>query len=132
MKQVLIGALMLTSMAFAQKREGQQPMNAEDRVEKMTERMSAELQLSDDQKKQVKELLAKQSEARKADMEERRAKMREKMEERKAFKAEMDKILTPEQKEKWEAIKKENREKIQEKRGEMQQKREKKKEGKQK
>ena len=78
MEQVLIGVLMLTSMAFAQKREGQQPMNAEVRVEKMTERMSAELQLSDDQKKQVKELLAKQSEARKADMEERRAKMREK------------------------------------------------------
>ena len=51
---------------------------------------------------------------------------------RKAFKAEMDKILTPEQQEKWEAMKKENREKMREKRGEMQQKREKNKEGKQK
>lgn len=128
MRVLLIGVLMLTSLASAQKRDTQkQGINSEVRVEKMTERMAGELQLTEEQKKQVKELLAKQAEARKVDMEERRAKMRQRMEERKAFKAEMDKILTPEQQEKWETMKKENREKMQEKRGEMQQKREKKK-----
>jgi Spy/CpxP family protein refolding chaperone len=122
-KLIMIAAIftMTFAGAFAQRGQGSQqkePMTPEQRAEKMTMKMTEELGLSEDQKQKIYQINlenAQKREAQRAAMEEERKANRSEMQaQAKAQNEQIEAILTPEQKTKWEEVKKENRKEIRE------------------
>lgn len=122
-KLIMIAAIFMMTYAgaFAQRGQGSQqkePMTPEQRAEKMTMKMTEELGLSEDQKQKIYKINLENSqkrEAQRAAMEqERKANRSEMQAQAKAQNEQIEAILTPEQKTKWEEVKKENRKEIRE------------------
>jgi len=143
-KLILALALVVGLTTLAQEKRG--PIGAgdkltpEQRTEKHLEKMTKDLSLNETQKNQIKELLVKGADERKAHQEERKERkangVKPTVEEREAFKAkmeekrdfmnaEMKKILTPEQFVKWEEKKEDRKEKVAKKMEERNKKRKK-------
>jgi Spy/CpxP family protein refolding chaperone len=128
MKKLLIIAAIFTMTfagAFAQRGQGgprggqqKESMTPEQRAERMTNKMTEELGLSEDQKQKIYQINLENAEKRQvqreAMVEERKAKREEMQAQTKAQNEQIEAILTPEQKTKWEEVKKENRKEIRE------------------
>ena len=119
MKKLVVIVLVLAGLTtFAQgKKEGKmgkpkvEKLSVEQKVAQKVERMKADLNLNEKQVAEVKILVEKevaQKEAKREKIKAVREEMRPTKEEREAMKAEMKRILTPE---KFEKLKKENKEK---------------------
>ena len=111
MKKWIIGAALLvfsTLQLSAQQGKREQP-NPEERAKKMTEKMATELALSEEQKSQILALNMDQAKKRQAEMDKEAAERKAKQEEMKAHKEKINKVLTEEQRTKWEEIKLEQR-----------------------
>ncbi|UZD21453.1 DUF4890 domain-containing protein [Algoriphagus halophytocola] len=107
--------VMISLGTMAQKRGGDRP-SPEQRAKMSTEKMAEQLQLSEEQQKQILEInleYAKKREAemaeRKAEAEERRAQMQAMRAEMKAQDEEIQLVLTEEQRAQWIALKEELR-----------------------
>ncbi len=113
MKKWIIGAALLafTSLQLAAQQERKPQPNPEERAKKATERMATELDLSEEQKNQILALNLDQAKKRQAEMEQKAAERKARMEEMKTHREQIDAILTEEQRSKWEEIKMEQREK---------------------
>lgn len=114
--------------AFAQRGQdnrkgGQQKemQTSEQRAEKITAKMTEELGLSEDQKQKIHQInlenAQKRQVQREAMQEEQKAKRTAMQAQNKVQNEQIEAILTPEQKIKWEEVKKENRKEIQERSG---------------
>lgn len=131
MKTIIVTvALVFTSLTFAQKGEmKRERMKPEEKIEKQLEKMTSELNLTDEQQQKIKPLLEAQSKNREAKKEEMkdlkangeklspedRLKMREEMKENQSeMKNNLAKILSAEQMEKWENHQNERKEKMKE------------------
>jgi Spy/CpxP family protein refolding chaperone len=128
MKKLLMIAAIFTMTfagAFAQRGQGgpkggqqKESLTPEQRAERITTKMTEELGLTEDQKKKVYQINlenAQKREVQRAAMEEeRKAKRTEMQAQAKAQNEQIEAILTPEQKTKWEEVKKENRKEIRE------------------
>lgn len=131
MKKLLMIAALFTltiAGAFAQRgqggsKEGQpkESLTPEQRADKMTNRMTEELGLSEDQKQKIYKINldnAQKREAQRAAMEEdRKAKRAEMQAQNQVQNEQIEAVLTPDQKTKWQEVKKENRKEIQERSG---------------
>ena len=131
-KLVFVMTLLVSFGVSAQdKREKMKNAAPEERVEMRTAKLSEKLNLDENQKKKVKEILAAQQkenmvareemkaerEKMRAEREKARAEMKETMKkEHEELKAKLKPILTEEQFKKWEAMQKENIEKLKENR----------------
>lgn len=134
MKKLVVIALMLSGLTtFAQeKKEGKQgkpdgeKWSVEQKVDEKVKRIASDLNLNEKQVAEIKELLQKeiaQKEENRAKIKAIREEMRPTKEEREAMKAEMKRVLTPEQFEKFVAIQKEKKNKLKEERKERKEKR---------
>jgi periplasmic protein CpxP/Spy len=135
MKKVFLAALLLVSLTtFAQeerkagsKRAEMEKMTPEQRGELRLKRVTAMLNLTEKQQKEIAPILAEQQQKRekavsdfkamkekgtKPSAEERAAKVKQREEDQKAMTDKLQKILTPDQMKKWEDIKSENKEKM--------------------
>lgn len=129
MKKLLIAIVMLGALtSFAQERKmDQDKLTPEQRVELQVKKMTLDLDLNDKQQKDIKKLLTEQAKKReegkakreaakkvgtKPTSEERFAMKSKMMDEQIAFKAEMKKILSEKQMEKWEEHKEDRMEKM--------------------
>jgi periplasmic protein CpxP/Spy len=126
-KLIMIAAIFMMTYAgaFAQRGQdnrkgGQQKemQTPEQRAEKMTMKMTEELGLSEDQKQKIYQInlenAQKRQEQRESMQVEREAKRAEMQAKAKAQNDQIEAILTPEQKTKWEEVKMENRKEIRE------------------
>ena len=120
-KLVFVMTLLVSFGVSAQdKREKMKNATPEERVEMRTAKLSEKLNLDENQKKKVKEILATQQkenmvarEEMKAEREKMRAEMKETMKkEHEELKAKLKPVLTEEQFKKWEAMQKENADKV--------------------
>ena len=120
-KLVFVMTLLVSFGVSAQdKREKMKNATPEERVEMRTAKLSEKLNLDENQKKKVKEILATQQkenmvarEEMKAEREKMRAEMKETMKkEHEELKAKLKPVLTKEQFKKWEAMQKENVDKV--------------------
>ncbi len=114
---LLIGNGLSAQTESAKPQNGaRKPMTAEERAMKRTDKQKAELGLSDDQYKKVLELNRKQAkdmESMRTDAKEEHEKRAEKMKAKESdHEAEMSKILTPEQYQKFKANKENRRDKM--------------------
>lgn len=98
---MLCGMLLMTASLYAQDRK--RPSN-EERAKMRAERIAEQLTLSEEQKAQVYDLQLKQAEISKKMRTERRKQMAEMRENHKAYQAEFNQILSPEQQEKWTSL----------------------------
>jgi Spy/CpxP family protein refolding chaperone len=126
MKKLVVIALMLFSglTTFAQeKKEGKpgkpdgEKWSVEQKVAEKVKRIATDLNLNEKQVAEIKELLQKeiaQKEEKRAKIKAIREEMRPTKEERESMKAEMKRILTPEQFEKFVTIQKEKKNKLKE------------------
>lgn len=110
MKKFLLVVALISFVSWGteaqQQRRSRESASPEKVAERITEQMSKELTLSEEQKKEVYALHLENTQKRR---EERRL-MRERLKaQEEASQEKLDAILTPEQKEKWEARKKEFR-----------------------
>ena len=115
-KPILVVASALVFSLFtlnlsAQNQEKRKELTPEQRTEHRLERMKKDLSLTDEQSAKAKEIVLAQEKARDAE----NKKMREN---HKKLNDDLDKILTPEQREKREVMMKERREKMKEQRHE--------------
>ncbi|ERM84112.1 hypothetical protein P872_00965 [Rhodonellum psychrophilum GCM71 = DSM 17998] len=116
-RTLLIAAIFsLTIFAVSAQRGHQKTMQSpEERAEKMTSKMTEQLELSEDQKKQIYQINLENATKRQAEMEARKEEMQAKrtamMEKNKDQQEQIEAVLTPEQKTKWMELKDENREK---------------------
>jgi Spy/CpxP family protein refolding chaperone len=108
---VLVGATFVQAQA---QRRGNQEVNPEQLAERMTERMAEKLNLTDQQKEQVHALHLEEAQKRKANLEARKETMESMKAEREAYREKIAAVLTPEQKEAWESLQAENRERMRE------------------
>ena len=112
---VLIASVFLLSFftlnLSAQDQEKRKQLTPEQRTEHRLERMKKDLSLTDEQSAKAKEVIIAQEKAR--DVENKQLR-----ESHKKLSDDLDKILTPEQREKREAMMKERREKMKEERHE--------------
>lgn len=112
---VLIASVFLLSLftlnLSAQDQEKRKQLTPEQRTEHRLERMKKDLSLTDEQSAKAKEVIIEQEKAR--DVENKQLR-----ESHKKLSDDLDKILTPEQREKREAMMKERREKMKEERHE--------------
>jgi protein CpxP len=124
MKNVILAiSLMLVTLTFAQKSETKgERGSSQEMVEKRLGKLKAELNLTDDQMKQIKPIMEARVEKMKSKKESQQAEKAEKKAQREAMKEEMKaddekmkKILTPEQYEKWKALRNDDKEKMKEK-----------------
>jgi periplasmic protein CpxP/Spy len=118
MKKLLMIAAILTLSfsAFAQRGQQREMSTPEQRAERMTTRMAEQLELTEDQKKEIYKINVENAqkrqvemEARRAEMEVRRAEMKSQIE---SQKGQIEAILTPEQKEKWEEVRAETQKRM--------------------
>ncbi|MBD3629580.1 DUF4890 domain-containing protein [Cyclobacterium sp.] len=118
-KLLMISAVMIATLfqVNAQKERGRD-ISPENLADRMTERMSERLGLNELQQKEIHALHLEQAQKRKNEMEERKEAMEARRDamkaERDAHEAKINQILTPEQQEKWEAMRQENRQRINE------------------
>ena len=142
MKKVFLAALLVVSITtFAQ--EGRKPGSKRAEMEKMTpeqrselrlKRVSAILNLTEKQQKEIAPILAEQKQKRekaladfkamkekgaKPSPEEREARAKQRDDDQKAMTEKLQKILTPEQMKKWEEKKEQNKERMIEKKAGM-------------
>lgn len=122
-KLVLAMALVFSIGVSAQDRKEKiKNASPEERVEIRTERLSEKLGLDENQKKKVKEIFAEEQKENKAVREEMKAEREKALAKKKAtmkkeheeLKAKLKPVLTEEQFKKWEAMQKENVEKVKE------------------
>jgi len=122
-KLVLAMALVFSIGVSAQNRKEKiKNASPEERVEMRTERLSEKLGLDENQKKKVKEIFAEEQKENKAVREEMKAEREKALAKKKAtmkkeheeLKAKLKPVLTEEQFKKWEAMQKENVEKVKE------------------
>ncbi|SMD42596.1 protein of unknown function [Aquiflexum balticum DSM 16537] len=119
-KLIMIAAIFMMTYAgaFAQRGQQKEMQSPEQRAEKMTAKMTEELGLSEDQKQKIYQInlenAKKRQEQRESMQAEREAKRAEMQAQAKAQNDQIEAILTPEQKTKWEEVKKENRKEIRE------------------
>lgn len=108
MKKLLIIAIIfsLSLSAFAQRGQNREKSTPEQRAEKMTGRMAEQLDLNEEQKKEIYKINLQNAQKRQEEMEARREAMKSLNE---SQKEQIGAVLTPEQKEKWEEIRSENR-----------------------
>lgn len=118
MKKILMIAAIFTMTIIgvsAQRGPQKAKMSPQERAEKMTANMTEQLVLSEDQEKQIYQINLENATKRQAEMEIRKSEMMgkraEMMEKNKGQQAQIEAILTPEQKTKWVELKDENREK---------------------
>lgn len=113
MKKWIIGAALLvfTSLQVAAQHGKRDQVNPDDRAKRMTEKMSTELELSEEQKSQILELNLEQAKQRQTEMAREMELRKKRAEEMKAHQDKINEILTEEQRTKWEEIKMENRDK---------------------
>ncbi|MEX2512601.1 MAG: DUF4890 domain-containing protein [Cyclobacteriaceae bacterium] len=113
----LVGATIIQVNAQREKTMDRSP---EKQAERMTQMMAERLDLNEDQKKEIHALHLEQAQKRKAERESTKESMEARREamkaEREAHHEKIAGILTEEQKEKWEALKEEGRQKMQERR----------------
>lgn len=118
MKKLLMIAILfsLSLSVFAQRGQNREMSTPEQRAEKMTNRMAEQLDLNDQQKKEIYKINLQNAQKRQIEMEARRVEMEARKEAMKAQnqlqKEQIQAILTPEQNEKWEEIRTENRKKM--------------------
>jgi Spy/CpxP family protein refolding chaperone len=143
MKKVFLATLLVVSLTtFAQeerkagsKRAEMEKMTPEQRGELRLKRVSAMLNLTEKQQKEIAPILAEQQQKRekavadfkaakekgaKPTAEERAARAKQREDDQKALASKLQKILTPEQMKKWEEMKERNKERIMEKKAAMQ------------
>jgi protein CpxP len=112
MKRVLWMIAVISFISFGaeaqQEQKKREPMTPEKVAERMTERMAKELDLSEEQKKEVYALHLENATKRAEEMKAHREKIKEAQ---KAQQEKLEAILSPEQKAQWEAKKSEAREK---------------------
>ncbi|HLT08274.1 MAG TPA: hypothetical protein VK014_12160 [Cyclobacteriaceae bacterium] len=112
MKRVLWLIAVISFINFGaeaqQEQRKREPITPEKIAERMTERMAKELDLSDEQRKEVYAMHLENATKRADEMKAQRAKMKA---EQKAQQEKLEAILSPEQKAQWEAKKSEAREK---------------------
>ena len=108
MKKLLMIAIIfsLSFSAFAQKGQQREMSTPEQRADRMTTRMTEQLDLTEVQKKEIYNINLQNAQNRQVEMEARRAEMEAR---RAEMKTRIEAILTPEQKEKWEEVRNENR-----------------------
>lgn len=94
---------------MAQKREGERP-SPEERAQRNTDRMAEALTLTDAQKKQILDINLEYAKKKEAEMEVRKAQMDAKRAELKEQDAKIQAVLTEEQRTKWTEIKAERME----------------------
>ena len=142
MKKVFLAALLVVSLTtFAQeerkagsKRAEMEKMSPEQRGELRLKRVSAILNLTEKQQKEIAPILAEQQQKReqaaasfkatkekgtKPTAEERAARAKQRDDDQKAMTDKLQKILTPEQMKKWEDMKERNKERMMEKKAAM-------------
>jgi hypothetical protein len=123
---ILVIALTLSSLTFAQNRNGSE-MSPEQQAEIQTKRLTLDLDLNSNQQKEVKAIIleqAKKREALKVEMkakrekgeklsaDERYEKQSDILDDQIEFKAKLKKVLTADQMKKWEVKQEERKEKI--------------------
>lgn len=101
--------LMISLSTMAQKREGERP-SPEERAQRNTDRMAEALTLTDAQKKQILDINLEYAMKKEAEMEVRKAQMDAKRAELKEQDAKIQAVLTEEQRTKWTEIKAERME----------------------
>lgn len=113
MKKWIIGAALLvfTSLQVSAQQGKREQINPEERAKKATERLTTELELSDDQRAKILELNLELAEKRQTAMDHEMDRRKQTAEEMKAHREKIESILTEEQRAKWEEIKLEQREK---------------------
>ncbi|MBL0014228.1 MAG: hypothetical protein IPP30_11185 [Flavobacterium sp.] len=142
MKKVIVVVLLIVSFTtFAQeerktgsKRAEMEKMSPEQRGELRLKRVSAMLNLTEKQQKEIAPILAEQQQKRekavadfkatkekgtKPSAEERAARAKQREDDQKAMTDKLQKILTPEQMKKWEDMKERNKERMMEKKAAM-------------
>lgn len=107
MKNWIMGATMMTLISLGAHAQHQQPKLAtpEERATRMTERMAQELQLSEQQKKEIYSINLERAQKRLAEQEAQKAEIQAKREEMKIEEQKVLEVLTEEQRKKWEEIK---------------------------
>lgn len=107
--------VMISLSTMAQKRDGERP-TPEQRAKMSTEKMTEQLQLSEDQQKQILDINLEYAKKREAEMAERRAAAEQRRSLMEAMRAELkaqdeqiQSVLTEEQRAKWEELKAERR-----------------------
>jgi|TARA_R110002050_G_scaffold17653_7_gene52105 Spy/CpxP family protein refolding chaperone len=114
-KVIMICALVVATVVHVQaQRQGDREINPEKMAERMTQRMDEKLDLTEEQEKQINALFLEQANSRKESQKANREEMKAA---REAHQKKLEAILTPEQKEKWEAEQKEGRSQMRKKRG---------------
>lgn len=108
---IVAAALVLVSLQLSAQQERRTQPTPEERAQKLTEKMSTELDLSEEQKDQILSLNLDQAKRRQDEIEQQAAERKARMEEMKAHQERIKAILTPEQRAKWEEIRLEQREK---------------------
>ena len=112
MKRVLWMIAVISFIGFGAEAQQEQkkrgPMTPEKVAERMTERMAKELDLSEEQKKEIYGLHLENATKRAEEMKAQRERMKA---DQKAQQEKLEAILSPEQKARWEAKKSEAREK---------------------
>lgn len=107
MKKLLMIAIIfsLSFTAFAQRGQQREMSTPEQKAERMTNRMAEQVDLSEEQKKEIYNINLQNAQNRQVEMEARRAEMEAK---RAEMKSQIEAVLTPDQKEKWEEVRNEN------------------------
>jgi len=138
-KLILLSLLAVGITAFAQENENKRPrgekfesLTTEQKVEMQVKKMAKDLDLKENQVKEVRILVTEEvekREKRRAEMEaakeqDRKEKFAKMKEEQAALETQMKKILTPEQFEKWQKIREERKANLKEKMAERRGKRE--------
>jgi periplasmic protein CpxP/Spy len=111
MKKWMIGAMILgfISLGVSAQQQQKTPPTAEEIAQKMTDRMSEKLSLSEDQKKQIYAINLENAKKRKKEMEEQKAIREQKRAEMKSQDEKIQNVLTEAQRKQWEEIKLEDR-----------------------
>jgi periplasmic protein CpxP/Spy len=121
MKKLLMIAAIFTIVSFSadaqqQRKRGQERVSPEKRAEMRADRLSEQLDLTEEQKTKIYEIHLERAKAQQELGETRREQMKEQRESRqdvrKEQQAEVENILTPEQKQKWQELRNEDRERM--------------------
>jgi Spy/CpxP family protein refolding chaperone len=105
MKKWILGAAILTCLSFglaAQQHRNFRQFNPSERAQKMTDRLAEELKLTEEQRKQVSQLMLENANRQEELLKSRKAEFEAQREYRKAQDQKMASILTEEQKQLWE------------------------------
>jgi periplasmic protein CpxP/Spy len=118
MKKLIMIAIIfsLSFTAFGQRGQQREMSTPEQRAERMTNRMAEQLDLTEEQKQEIYNINLQNAQKRQVEMEERKAEMESRRAEMKSQnesqKQQIEAILTPEQKEKWDEVRSENQKRM--------------------